>query len=114
MFEPRTKLIPLPGKVRVGGLVLTQVTMREPFIEDELDAAAEAALSGKGTQAEVEVRLVCILTGIDYGQMVKAPRGFRLILAAALMDFTSTPWIESDETPSSSPDSPGGSKPSAG
>lgn len=114
MSDPRTKVIPLHGKVRVGGLILTQVTMREPFIEDELDAAAEAALAGKGTQAEVEVRLVCILTGIDYDQMIKAPRGFRLILAAALLDFTSTPWIELDETPSSLPDSPGGLKPSVG
>lgn len=113
MSDPRTKELPLPGPVKVGGLTLTKVTMREPFIQDELDAAADAALYGRSTQAEVEVRLLSILTGIDYDHMVRAPRGFRLILAAALMDFTSTPWIKSDETPSSSPDSQGESKPSA-
>lgn len=114
MSDARTKVIPLPGKVNVGGLILTQVTMREPFIEDELEAAADAAMYGKGTQAESEVRLMGILTGIDYDHLVKAPRGFRLILAAALVDFTSTPWIESAETPSSSPASPGGSEASVG
>lgn len=111
---PRKKVIPLPGKIRVGGLVLAEVTMREPFIEDELDAAAEAALNGKGTQAETEVHLMAILTGIDFRQLIKAPRGFRMILAAALMDFTSTPWTELDGTPSSSPASPGGLAASAG
>lgn len=114
MDEPRRKVLPLPGPVKVGGLVITQVTMREPFIQDELDAAADASMYGKGTQAEVEVRLLSILTGIDYDQLVRAPRGFRMVLAAALLDFTSTPWTVSDEMPSYSPDSPGGSTASAG
>lgn len=108
----RTPEIPLPGPVQCGGLTVTKITMREPLIEDELTAAADASTYGRGTPAEIEVRLLSILTGIDHDHLIKAPRGLRLILTTALMDFTSTPWTTLDEPPSFSPDTPGGSGPS--
>lgn len=103
MDTPRTKIIPLPGMVKVGGLTLTSITMREPFIQDELDAADAANSYGRGTAAEIEVRLLSILTGIDFDHMCKAPRGLRMVLAVAVADFTSTPWIEVDKAQPGSP-----------
>jgi hypothetical protein len=112
MSDTRTKEISFPKPIRIGGKVIKSLTMREPLVGDEIEAAGQASM-GTGTNAEQEARLLCIVTGLDWEDFCAAPRGLRMMLSSQLLVFTSTPWTESDETPSSSLDSPGGSTASA-
>lgn len=51
--------------VQIGGTAMAAVTIRQPYLKDELLAAAQAKLA-TGTQLEVNRRLLAILTGLTF------------------------------------------------
>jgi hypothetical protein len=96
--------------VRIGAATLSEVSMREPLIEDEIEVAAR---NKTGTPAEAEARLIARLIDQPAEAVIKMRSIPYRRLQQGLMTFSSIPWAGSSATSSSLPASPDGGAPTS-
>ena len=98
--SPGSVEIVFPRPVKIGGVSYTAITMREPTVDDEI---AVAAASKTGRDGENEARLIAMMCGLDFKDVVKLRSGVARLLRLRLMDFLLFPWGESAGTSSNTP-----------
>lgn len=113
------RTITFPSPVQIGDVSVASVTVREPLVDDELEAqaraTAEAAKKGRPPlSGEIEAHLLAILSGLPAdGLRRMRSLSYRRIQAVLLGFFSSTPSgspggsLSSDGSPGTVPGSDG-------
>lgn len=97
MEDPRKNHVSFDREIAIGDLKVTSAAVREPLVEDELQAVAEAQQEAEAaglpvTQAAIEARLLAILSGLPYAGIRKMRSAeYRKLQGGLLGFFSSTP-----------------------